>query len=87
MPEFLVLSNLVVEREKLQPYRDKHLSYLEELKKQGKLLLAGRFSDGTGGAYILVAESIGEAERIAKADPYHSSGVRRYTLKEWERRF
>jgi uncharacterized protein YciI len=87
MPEFLVLSNLVASREKLQQYRDKHLSYLEELKKKGQLSLAGRFADGTGGAYILKAENINEAKDIADRDPYHSSGLRNYTIKEWERRF
>jgi uncharacterized protein YciI len=87
MPEFLVLSNLMASREKLQPYRDKHLSYLEELKKKGQLLLAGRFADGSGGAYILTADSMNEAKEIADNDPYHSSGLRSYIIKEWERRF
>ncbi|MEM3684294.1 MAG: YciI family protein [Conexivisphaerales archaeon] len=87
MAEYIVISNLVASRERLNPYRDEHLKYLENLKKSGKLIMAGRFSDGSGGAYFLNASDINEAKVIADNDPYHLSGLRVYTLKEWERRF
>ncbi len=87
MPEFMVLSNLVVEREKTAQHRSAHMAYLTGLKEEGRLLMAGRFSDGKGGMYILAADSIEEAERMAKADPYHSNGLRRFTTTGWERKF
>jgi len=46
--------------------------------------MAGKFSDGSGGVYILSAESHNQAIDLAKADPYHFLGFRKYTIKEWE---
>ncbi len=86
MPEYLVLSNLIADREKSAPYREAHLAYLTQLKKEGRLQMAGRFSDGTGGMYILIADSPEEAEQMAKTDPYHANKLRCFTLTGWERR-
>jgi|TARA_B100001971_G_scaffold191893_1_gene195733 uncharacterized protein YciI len=86
MPEYIVISNLGVEREKTTPHRNDHLDYLSKLKKMGNLRIAGKFSDGSGGIYILEAESYDQAIDLAEADPYHSLGLREYTIKEWERK-
>jgi len=86
MPEYVVLSSLTVKPEETAPYREAHLNYLAGLKEEGKLTLAGRFKDGRGGLYILNVGSFDEAERVAEADPYHASGVRSFTVREWERR-
>ncbi|MFQ6135464.1 MAG: YciI family protein [Nitrososphaerales archaeon] len=86
MLEYVVISNLVVEREKTAPHRAAHLDYLTRLKEEGKLRMAGRFSDSEGGLYILVADCFEEAEELAKADPYHANGLRRFTITGWERR-
>ena len=37
MPEYVVISNLGVEREKTTPHRNDHLDYLSKLKKMGNL--------------------------------------------------
>tara|TARA_B100002003_G_scaffold122447_1_gene113027 strand:- start:1521 stop:1784 length:264 start_codon:yes stop_codon:yes gene_type:complete len=87
MPEYIVISNLDVEREKTSPHRNDHLEYISKLKKMGNLRIAGKFSDGSGGIYILEAESYDQAIDLAKADPYHSHSLRKYTIKEWERKF
>ncbi len=51
----------------------KHLAYLDELAKSGKLVLAGPFADQKDvtlrGACIYRAGSIDEARRLAEADP------------------
>ncbi len=86
MPEYIVLSNLVVKREKTKPHRNDHLNYLTELKNKGHLKMAGKFSDGSGGLYILSTESYNQAINLAKADPYHSFALRKYTITEWERK-
>ncbi len=86
MPEYLVLSHLTGDREKSAPYREAHLTYLTRLKEEGRLQMAGRFSDGTGGMYILMANSLEEAEKMAKNDPYHANHLRRFTITGWERR-
>ena len=65
--------------------RPAHLARIEELKAQGRLLLAGPFpaidaeNPGPAGftGSLIVAEfaSLAEAERWAQNDPYSSSGV------------
>lgn len=87
MDEYFVISTLLVEREKLEPFRNSHLDFLQKLKDEGKLVLAGRFTDGKGGAYILRAGTLEEATEMAKRDPYHSQGLRSFVIRGWERRF
>ena len=87
MSEFVVISRLVVDRERLLPFRDSHLAYLAKLKAEGKLRMAGRFTDGQGGLYILVADSLPIAVQLCEADPYHTNRLREYELEEWEQRF
>ena len=67
-------------------YRNAYKEYLAGLKAKGKLLMGGRFADGTGGIYILQAVSEVEAESLADADSYHADSVRRFGLKDWKRK-
>ena len=87
MAEFLILTSIVGSRERSAPFREAHLSYMASLKKDGKLVIAGRFADGGGGGYILKANNADEAKALADRDPYHSNGARSYTMREWETRF
>lgn len=87
MPEYVVISRLLVNREGLGPFRESHMAYMAKLKAEGRLRMAGRFTDGKGGLYILVTESLEAARRLSDADPYHASGLREYELREWEQRF
>lgn len=86
MSDYIVISNRIVEKEISGSYRTSHLDYLTQLKKTGKLKMAGKFHDGSGGLYILVANSLKEALEMADADPYHFNMFRNYTLKKWERK-
>lgn len=72
------------DQELSQMYRAQHLAYLEDLAQQGKIFVRGRFVDGAGGLVIYQAETLEEAEKLAKADPYITSGARGYELHEWE---
>jgi uncharacterized protein YciI len=87
MAEFVVTSHLIVDREKASAFREAHHSYMKKLKDEGKMRLAGRFVDGTGGMYILIADTQASAKELADLDPYHSSRSRAYELREWEQRF
>ena len=87
MPEFVVISQLAVDREKLTPFRSSHQAYMAKLKAEGRMRMAGRFTDGRGGMYILVADDLPAAKRLADDDPYHSNGLRGYELREWEQRY
>jgi uncharacterized protein YciI len=87
MPEFIVISRLVEDREKLAPFRESHQSYMSKLKAEGRLRMAGRFTDGRGGMYILIADALASAKGLAEGDPYHANGLREFELREWEQRY
>jgi len=86
MPEFLIVSNLIVDRKLTAPYREEHREYLNNLKQENILILAGRFTNGKGGLYIISASSQKEAEEIAFGDPYHKNNLRSFSIVEWERK-
>jgi uncharacterized protein YciI len=86
MPEFLIISNLIVDRQQTAPYREEHREYLSNLKQENKLILAGKFTNGKGGIYIISASSQKEAEQIAFGDPYHKNSLRSFSIVEWERK-
>ncbi len=82
--------------EKRLSVRDKHIERLQELKKQGRLLIAGPHpaidsnDPGTAGftGSLIVAEfpSQNEAQTWADADPYVSAGVyKKITVKPFKK--
>lgn len=60
-----------------------HLTYLEGIREQGLLELSGGFSDKSGGAYILRAESMADAQALVDRDPAKTSGSWDITVSEW----
>ncbi|GGK17277.1 hypothetical protein GCM10010965_07910 [Caldalkalibacillus thermarum] len=72
------------DQEKSQTYRPEHLAYLEKLRKEGKIIANGRFTDGTGGLVIYKAVSLEEAKSYAENDPYVLHGARGCEIHEWE---
>lgn len=60
-----------------------HKQFLEDLRAQGRIELSGPFSDESGGAYLLLADDLTEAQNIALRDPAHTSGGWDITLYEW----
>ena len=66
-----------------------HLAYQKDLEASGITFGAGPFADDTEtdwsgeGMIIVRAQSVQEATAIAQADPMHSSGVRRFTVRPW----
>ncbi|MDZ4261654.1 MAG: YciI family protein [Pseudomonadota bacterium] len=67
-----------------QPIIEPHMQYLEKLREQGVLELAGPFADKTGGAYLVAAENLEAAQAIALKDPFHTSGSFVLTVYEWQ---
>ena len=63
--------------------RSRHQSYVREQGEKGRLVLAGRFTDVSGGLIIWKAGSKEEAESIAAHDPYALAKYASYELKEW----
>ena len=63
---------------------DAHYAFLERLRQQGQLELAGPFTDKSGGAYLIKAASLEEAQALAFSDPVHTSGSSIVTVYEWQ---
>jgi uncharacterized protein YciI len=64
-----------------QPSIPEHAVYGQQ--KQGLIMLAGPFADGSGGAVVIDVESEKEAKELAENDPAVLSGVFNYQIKEW----
>lgn len=64
--------------------RDAHFSFLDELRAGGVLEQAGPFTDRSGGAYVLLADNLEEASRIAEGDPLHRNNCSTIIVHEWE---
>ncbi|AIY43732.1 hypothetical protein LT85_4574 [Collimonas arenae] len=62
---------------------EQHYAFLDQLREQGKLELAGPFADKSGGAYLIKAASLEEARNLAFADPVHLTGSSVVTVYEW----
>ncbi|USG65300.1 YciI family protein [Brevibacillus ruminantium] len=63
--------------------RPAHLDYINDLYKQGKVVMAGPFTDKKGGMVIYKASSEEEARELAEADPVIKEGARTLELREW----
>jgi uncharacterized protein YciI len=60
-----------------------HNAFLDKLRQEGRLVLAGPFTDKSGGAYLVKAENMAEAESIAFSDPLHTSQSSKINVYEW----
>jgi len=69
---------------KSQDLRERHIEFLEQKAKEGRIFARGRFTDGAGGLVIYTAESLEDARKIAESDPYVSSGARSLEIHEWD---
>jgi len=74
----------VISIEKSQQFRPQHLEYLDKLRDEGRIFANGKFSDGSGGLVIYIAESTDEAIELARRDPFVANGARGYEIHEWE---
>ncbi len=61
-----------------------HYAFLEDLRAKGALAGFGPFTDESGGAYLLKAESLAQAQAVASTDPVHTCGSSRVSVREWK---
>ena len=85
---WIVITKAVVPPEQLSNLLEAHLQHQIRLEKDGIMFGAGPLSNADGsptgtGMIIIRAESEAEARRIADQDPFHSSGLRTYSLQQW----
>ena len=62
----------------IEQTRPAHLEFLKAEIDAGRLLLAGRQEDGSGGMLITTDMSAEDAQDILDRDPYIRAGVARY---------
>jgi uncharacterized protein YciI len=63
-----------------------HYDFLQSLRDRGLLEQAGPFSDRSGGAYVIRADSIEVARELADGDPLHIHDCSEVTVREWDAR-
>ncbi|MEA5125655.1 YciI family protein [Xanthomonas floridensis] len=62
-----------------------HRAFLQALREAGQLELTGGFSDGSGGAYVLVnVDSLKQAQQIVARDPLVLRDASTLTVHEWK---
>jgi len=75
-------------KEKRVIHREAHLRNLERLESEGKLVLAGPFTDITGSLVVIEADSMEEAQLFIQNDPYVIHGVfQSYEIKPFKKVF
>jgi uncharacterized protein YciI len=85
---FVCVSEAVGSPSDLLAAMDDHRAHLARLSKDGRLVAAGRFLEEDGaltgtGMMVFAVAGLDEAKAIAEADPFHTTGLRRYTLRPW----
>jgi uncharacterized protein YciI len=69
--------------ERREPHRAAHLSLLRELHEQGKLVMAGAYTDPLDGAALVFTDRAA-AESFVTDDPYIANGiVSQHRIREW----
>lgn len=82
--KFAAIIEYLQNKEKVSEVRPVHRQYLTSLKGQGKLVVAGPFTDDSGALIVYEAESLGAAEALLKADPFCTSGIfLKWQLRPW----
>ncbi|RAV16657.1 YciI family protein [Paenibacillus contaminans] len=74
----------MLDPEKSRMFREQHLAFLAQQREAGRLFANGRFTDGSGGLVIYIAESMDEVTSWVQTDPYIVQGARNYDIHEWE---
>ncbi|WP_218021344.1 YciI family protein [Nocardia crassostreae] len=63
-----------------QPHRE----WLDVVRSRGQLVETGKFTDNSGGAYVILAENLDAARELVCTDPIHTTGASELTVYEWE---
>jgi uncharacterized protein len=77
--KFAVILEFTPREDRIAEVRPEHRKWLTKLRDQGKLVVSGPFTDGSGGLIVLEAASSDDAEALLKQDPYREAGI----VKSW----
>lgn len=79
MTTFAVIYKYEADSEKITEIRPKHREFLGQLKQEGKLVGSGPFTDGDGGALIVIRlpepAALDDAIALMDTDPFFVGGA------------
>ena len=78
--KYVSYARYIEDKARIIAHRPAHRDYVRKLLDQGKLALAGPFSDDSGGLFIYEVDSAEAAAAIVADDPFSINGV--YELVE-----
>lgn len=84
---FICLRHALQPREQWTTPLDEHLAWMKTQHDRGKILMSGPGTTSEGdrvGIYLIRADSRGEAEQVAAADPFTVAGHCAFSLIVWE---
>lgn len=82
--KFVSYATYINDKSKILAHRPAHRDYVRNLLGQGKLALAGPFSDDSGGLFIYEVDSAEAASVIVAGDPFSINGVYdKVVIKPW----
>jgi uncharacterized protein len=82
--KFAAIITYIKDPNKIQNIRPSHRQYLTTLREQGKLAVAGPFTDDSGALIVYEANTREEAEELIKGDPFSQNGIfLHYDLRPW----
>ncbi len=88
MRSFYVMFRSIVDPTRIQPAMLAHYRWIIDLEQQGFVFASGPLFTGEGkpgvGMTIFRAADQAEAEALAAADPFVSSGGATYEIKRWQ---
>ncbi|MFC2044086.1 YciI family protein [Chloroflexota bacterium] len=81
---FVNLRTMIPGTEKVrETHLVQHRASLANLEKSGKLLMHGRFADGSGALMIFNTSSVEEAKALVGQDPFSIFGACKDDIKAW----
>ena len=81
---FYVVIQDLIKKDITPEMMDPHKAYVKDLVQKGKMVIAGPFTDRSGGMILIEALDENEAQRIAAEDPAVVSGILKNNIREFD---
>lgn len=81
---FAVTIDYGPDKSKISEFRPPHREYLRGLIEKGILVIAGPFTDDSGGFIVYNVDDESQIDAIIKADPFYAAGVfQTWKIRPW----